>query len=510
MRIKRLIATALLVTLSVTSVMGCGSGKNENSGSKVRPDFTSELVATFEAEDGTFTGNVHAASSLDGFSGSGYVDGFNKADEDFATVTVTVDQDDFYDIYLTVRTGGAFKNNRCYLDGEMIGSLDMETSGFEDIIVPHTYLSAGTHEIMMDTYWGYYQWDKVDLYTSEPIWDGFYDVSAKLVNPNASENAKRLMSYLCDIYGTYTLSGQYCCEQGLYGDEMATIKKVTGKFPAVVGLDMSAYSPTSVANGTNPVSVDNAITAWEDGAIVTMCWHWTGPSGYVKKGANWYSSFYKESSSINLDKAMNGKDDAALEAIKSDIRAIAEDMLPLKEADVPVIWRPLHEAAGGWFWWGDCDAESYIALYRLIYQIFTEEYELNNLIWLWNGQSEEWYPGDDVVDILGWDIYAGEKVYTSQTAYYYRTKNCSGTPKLVCLSENGTIPDPDNLDRDGAKWLFFATWEGEFVTSNASLKVYSERYTSREMIQKVYNHESIITKDELPDLKTYPIREDAE
>ncbi len=504
MRAKRVIALLLTVSLAATAFTGCGKKK---ASSKKRPNFTSKLVATYEAEDGNFIGNTHAQTE-EGCSGTGYATGFNKADADFVAVKISVDKEDFYDLHFTVRTGGgSFKNNRCYVDGEMVAAMDMQSTDFEEVIAPHVYLAAGEHDIMMDTYWGYYDWDKLDLYTSEPIWDGFYDVDGHLVNANASDNAKRLMSYLCDTYGKATLSGQYCSD-GLYGNEMACIRKETGKFPAVVGMDMSNYSPLSAANGSEGKTVDLAKAAWDAGAIVTMCWHWTGPSGYLRSGSPWYSAFYKEHTTINVDKAMSGEDEAAYNAIVGDIRAIAEAMLPLKEADVPILWRPLHEASGGWFWWGNCSAESYIALYRLIYKICVEEYELNNLIWLWNGQKEDWYPGDDVVDILGWDIYAGNQVYTSQTYTYYRTMNCSEKRKLVALSENGTIPDPDNLARDGSMWLFYATWSGEFVTKFSNLAMYSEEYTSADMLRKVYDSEYIITLDELPDLTAYPIRED--
>ncbi len=35
-----------------------------------------------------------------------------------------------------------------------------------------------------------------------------------------------------------------------------------------------------------------------------------------------------------------------------DIDAIASLLKRLQDHGVTVLWRPLHEAAGGWFWWG--------------------------------------------------------------------------------------------------------------------------------------------------------------
>ena len=140
-----------------------------------------------------------------------------------------------------------------------------------------------------------------------------------------------------------------------------------------------------------------------------------------------------------------------------------------------------------------------------MYEKFTTEYELHNLIWVWNGQSSDWYPGDDVVDIMGTDIYPGEHVYTSQYPRYIEVTEATDTRLIVALSENGCHFDPDLAIRDGAMWSYFGTWGGEFVTESDTLNVFSEKYTDKEMLKKVYNHEHVITRDELPDLKTYPM-----
>lgn len=182
----------------------------------------------------------------------------------------------------------------------------------------------------------------------------------------------------------------------------------------------------------------------------------------------------------------------------------------MQEAGVPILWRPLHEASGGWFWWGAEGAETYKKLYIMLYDMLTNEYGLNNLIWLWNGQDGDWYPGDEYVDIVGIDIYAGERAYSSQSEAFLQNVAYGNAKKLVVLSENGTMIDPDLSVRDRAMWGFFCTWSGEFVMTDGLKKSYSEQYTDIEMLTKVYNSEYVITRDELPDLKNYPIREGAQ
>ena len=188
---------------------------------------------------------------------------------------------------------------------------------------------------------------------------------------------------------------------------------------------------------------------------------------------------------------------------------IAQQLTILRDNGVPVLFRPLHEASGGWFWWGAADAESYKKLYITMYEKFTKEYGLNNLIWVWNGQDARWYPGDEYVDIIGEDVYPGEHVYTSQISKYLNAAtNYSEEPKLVYMTENGCIFDPDLAIRDGAMWGMWSTWQGEFVAKSTAIHTLSEQYTEESMLRKAYEHEAVVTLDELPDLKNYPIREE--
>lgn len=486
--------TAGLLTLG-----GCANADTQNY------EKEEEIIGIYEAEEAQLSSNLSVKSGLSGFSGSGYVEGF-EADGDECTFQISVEEDGFYDLQFTTANIGGYKENYVLIDGESVGSLKSEEDLFTEEAMLRNFLTAGAHEITVSKYWGYIALDKLTVLKSAELPEDYYQVTAKLSNENADDCARRLMSFLADNYGKNILSGQYC-DKGLYGHEMACIWAETGKFPAVVGLDMIEYSPSRAANGSKGESIRYAKQAWEAGAIVTMCWHWNAPEPYLT--GQWYSGFYKDYTNIDLDKIMNGNDEEGYALLVSDMDAIAIQLQELQREGIPVLWRPLHEASGGWFWWGNCEPDSYIALYRLMYEKFTGEYGLNNLIWVWNGQSKEWYPGDDVVDIVGEDIYPGEQVYSSQINKFMEVHDYADSNKMVVLSENGCLVDPELALRDGAMWGYFGTWGGEFVSKSTTLNVYSEQYTDKEMLNKVYNHENVIVLDELPDLTSYPIREDA-
>lgn len=462
------------------------------------PATTPPFEAVYEAEDAQFFGSNHV-ETVQGASGS-VVCPFSGSD-DSVVFTVAVDTDGVYDLTFVSQGIGGDKINNILVDEQYAGEFSSTASGFSEDTVHGVLLTAGEHTVAVTPSWGWIYLDQLKVTGAEGISNEVYQVDPTLINPNANEDAKQLFSYLCESYGKTTLAGQVC-DYGLSGPECQAIYEITGKYPALIGFDMMDHTPSRNALGARGVAVDQAIRFHKEGGIVTFCWHWNAPTEYLKSGSDsngnprWWGGFYTDNTNFDISAVMNGSDPKGKELLDRDIAHIASLFNKLEQEGVPVLWRPLHEASGGWFWWGAKGAEPYKKLWIYLYEELTFTYGCNNLIWVWNGQAPDWYPGDEYVDIIGEDIYANARSYVAHNSKFSELLDHSGTNKIIAMTENGVVFDIEQAVITNARWAWFCTWCGDFVQKNG---VYSEQYTQAEMLKKVYDSEYVITLDELPD-----------
>lgn len=295
-----------------------------------------------------------------------------------------------------------------------------------------------------------------------------YTAKHPLSNPDADVSAQKVYDYLCDSFGTYMLSCQQESTWMTSPDyEMEIIEESTGKLPAMRGLDF-------MNNDFNGV-VQRSKEWHEKGGLVTICWH-TGVSG----------SGYQESldDDPDFEKLLTEGTDEYNEMMKSWDNA-AKALQELRDADIPILWRPFHEFDGQWFWWGKGGSENFVKLWQLMYDKFTNEYELNNLIWVlgYSGEVKDgWYPGDDYCDIIGSDTYDNS---TNKKAW--DKLDAMGTGKPMVFHECGNVPSVDKFESDGDLWSWFMIWHTDFVVNQ-----------NKDNLSAVYNSEKVITLDELP------------
>jgi len=330
-------------------------------------------------------------------------------------------------------------------------------------------------------------------------------ISSSLVNPNADTTAQAVYTYLKSVWGSKMLSG---IMDNTWRDSTDMYQRVvtdTGKAPAIMGFD---YMNFTIGKYDGQGQTDEAIAHWNRGGLVTFNWHWRDPSDATEQ---FYTKAAKDNGTdfeIPIANAQLDTSNANFTKMVADIDMVAGELQKLESAGVSVLWRPLHEANGGWFWWGKQRsdtvpaAHAQILLWQYMFDRLTTHHGLNNLIWVWNGQNAAWYPGDSYVDIVSHDIYDDPRSYDSQIHTYNVTLNQPFQTKLVALSENSNIPDPDAMQADGAWWLYFMVWNdgGDTAGVTAEDNFWTgEYYNTNAHKTHVYNHERVITLDELPD-----------
>lgn len=451
---------------------------------------------TYEAENGKFSGGV-AVISNDSASGGKSVGKF-ESNSSYCQISITVPADAVYDIVIRSKAIGSYKENDLYADGKKVGTFVSKQDNFSDYTVCAVTLKKGSHTLTVKKSWGWIELDKVTVKTGAKISSSTYNVTSSLVNKNSTAKTKKLYSFLKDSYGKYVITGQQC-DGGINGTEFKAIKNLTGDYPALLGLDLMDYTPSRTAFGASSSTVEKAIEFADKGGIVTLCWHWNAPTEYLYSTANnsdgWWGGFYTKSSNFDIAKVMNGQDAKGKKLIDRDIKEIAKQLKRLEKAGVPVIWRPLHEASGGWFWWGAKGPDAYKKLWKYLYNELTNTYGCNNLIWVYNGQSADWYPGDEYVDIVGEDIYPGNHVYDPQVSRFKQAINYGSKTKITALTENGCIFDIDSAVSINALWCWFMTWGNEFTVNGSN---YSEKYTEKSVIKKMYASKYSLTLGSLP------------
>ncbi|UPK45594.1 glycosyl hydrolase [Paenibacillus pabuli] len=310
-------------------------------------------------------------------------------------------------------------------------------------------------------------------------------ISSVLVNEAATSEARELMNFLAERYGKGVLSGQQD-----YGN-LNWINENTGRKPAVIGFDLMEYSPSRAQRGATSQEIRDAIAWHQQGGIVTLCWHWNAPTHLIDEpGKEWWRGFYTDATTYDLASALAHPESVEYTLLIQDIDAIAVHLQELKDAGVPVLFRPLHEAEGGWFWWGAKGAEPAKQLYRLMYERLVYTYKLGNLIWVWNSEKPEWYPGDDVVDIVSVDVYPKAGDHSPLAEHYENLRALVNDSKIIALAENGSIPDPKQMKEQGVHWSWFCTWTGEFLKGG--------NHNTVAYLREVYHSEDVITLDQLP------------
>lgn len=239
-----------------------------------------------------------------------------------------------------------------------------------------------------------------------------------------------------------------------YEEGRSDIKDVSGDYPAVMGFELGRLE------ADNPVNLDSVPfdkmrsfikTAYAQGSVITISWHLNNP---LTGQTAWNPA------SGTVASILPGGEKNAL--YNSWLDKAAVFFLSLKgnyDEYIPVIFRPFHELNGSWFWWGknNCTTDEIKQLYQYTEKYLRDIKQVHNLLYAFNTDKfysgEEFlerYPGDDYVDIIGFDIYQANNT-SSNDQFIQRANDMFGLldsiadihNKIPALTEFGynTLPD---------------------------------------------------------------------
>jgi len=340
----------------------------------------------------------------------------------------------------------------------------------------------------------------------EPSGDVEVNISKNLVTKSPMDKAVALYGYLLDQYGKKIISS-IMADVNWNHREADKVNSATGKYPAMNCYDfIHIYVPEN--NWINYSDL-KPVTEWaEAGGIVSLMWHFNVPKNKdIVPGTD--GSGVTCTPGETTFRAKNVFTEGSWENkwFYGQMDKVAEVILGLQKQGIAAIWRPFHEAAGNathksqaswttsWFWWGYDGAEIYKKLWVAMFDYFASK-GIHNLIWVWTldatpGTENEWaswYPGNDLVDIVGVDIYADDT--DAKERQYKAAADLSAGHKMVTVSECGNIPEPIKCIAAGEKWCWFMAWDLESYSLNTAA------YWKNVMVSS-----KVITRENMPSLK---------
>ena len=280
---------------------------------------------------------------------------------------------------------------------------------------------------------------------------------SKLSTPESTPQTEALYAGLNRMVGNKTMFGHQ--DDTAYGVEWeetpggSDVRAVCGDYPAVYGWEIGGIEHRRSENldKVNFKQMKRLIReAYDRGGINTISWH---ADNLVTGGNTW------DLTGGNVVATLLPGGEHHAEFCRW-LDRVAEFLASLKGSDgesIPVIFRPLHEHTGSWFWWGKnlCSTEDYKALWRMTYDRLQEK-GATQLLYAYSPGTEpkdsteylERYPGDDIVDLIGVDAYQFDKdayVKSLDNALTIMSQVSKAHKKLMAVTETGYETIPDSL-----------------------------------------------------------------
>lgn len=359
----------------------------------------------------------------------------------------------------------------------------------------HTFASAGTFTVSLKVT------DNNNLYSS--IVTKSITVTGtpntdfgNLIDPNATPKTIALWNFLKAQYGNKMLSA------GWAENNTAEMVECSGKYPAIFGQDMTSWVDERGTQWQNnwTDAINELKTAQLRGQILTVNWHWGMVSSKINGAYTadaWGTPSVGDGPKLRMtiqqwnDIVTPGTNlyNAMIEDLDYHINGFLKKLVDANGVPIPILFRPLHEIDGGWFWWTNGNDPSKTAqLFKIFKERVTNYHNMHNLIWIFNSAvlntngswppydaseypaRQAFYPGDNYCDLIGIDLYDFDPVNRSSYVNSGKTfrdawnvmKGISPN-KMIALCESESLPDVEKAFNDPthAPWLYALPWFGK-------------------------------------------------
>ena len=355
----------------------------------------------------------------------------------------------------------------------------------------------------------------------------------KPVSENAQTNEKTMevWNYLRSVYGKQVITCQQMMGNECYED--LVFYNATNDLTAMKGYDFIFCTGSYHSDDM----IDEAIE-WskESGGLCAFTWHWNVPKD-IDNPDGGYAFYTSEITNFNQVNAVT-PGTKEYETVIHDIDLIATKIQRMESEGVTILFRPLHEASGAWFWWGlqgrdSATNEVFQKLWYMIYDRLENYHKLTNIIWVWNGQNPHTAIHPNAFDIEGIDRYYDQEDISAEalSTYYEKCygelagydKYCAelagmeSTGKMMALTECGYIPDPEGIKAANTMWLYYMVWNGDFIYEtdaagkamvdlNGTPHPNPKKGITNEMLAEYFSNDLYITHNKLPEF-SFGVRE---
>ena len=402
-----------------------------------------------------------------GFSGTGYIGKLPENTVSAVTVPLKIKATQHYDITLCA-AADQDTVNAISIENNMISRFSLEGSGnFTKITFYGIFLEEGQRTLTLDGIDGGLDIDYILITDDKTEYRPEFAVAEHPCNPNADAETEKLYQFLRGQWGKTILTGQYASNSR--NPELNLIYQITGQLPAIrFGMLGTGHDREQI----------NAAIDWSVymHGIVGLMWEWNAPGTDSVYAEDADFSFHAALRRIKPEKLAAMTPEELQESVESgavakevqmllnDIDETAGSLQKLANMRIPVLWRPLHEASGEWYWWGASGRDAYQKLWVLLYHRLTDYHKLNNLIWIWNGQSGSYLVPEDTYEIASADVYLDERMeFGSRYEQFVSLAQITGARKMLALSECSALPDPEMMQVDASVWSFFGLWYGDYL-----------------------------------------------